>query len=65
MKRTEGEKRNTYNGSQDGRSGKERGVVPESPVPLHVGEPRGVPETLGERVTIDLQLGDLLGRRNV
>ena len=32
---------------------------PESPVPLHVRQPRRVPETFGERVAVDLQFGDL------
>lgn len=32
---------------------------PESPVPLHVGQPRRVPEAFGERVAVDLQFGDL------
>lgn len=32
---------------------------PESPVPLHVCEPRWVSEAFGERVAVDLQFGDL------
>lgn len=45
------------------RSGGERGKQtvqdPESHVPLHVRQPRGVPETFGERVAVNLQFGYL------
>lgn len=32
---------------------------PESPVPLHIRQPRRVPEALGKGVAVNLQLGDL------
>lgn len=39
--------------------GQQTVLGPESPVPLHVRQPRRIPETFGERVAVDLQLGYL------
>lgn len=41
------------------------GQDPESPVPLHVGQPWWVPEAFGKRITVDLQFGDLQDSREV
>lgn len=35
----------------------------ESPVPLHVRQPRWVPEPFGKWITVDLQFGDLQNSR--
>lgn len=42
-----------------GDRGKQTVQDPESPVPLHVGQPGGVSETFGKRVAVDLQFGNL------
>lgn len=41
----------------------ETGQDPESPVPLHVRQPRWVPEPFGKGITVDLQFGDLQNSR--
>lgn len=45
------------------KDGLETGQDTESPVPLHVRQSWWVPEPFGERITIDLQFGDLENSR--